>query len=59
MINFFAVPVGNIDDDVDKLFKARFIHKSDENHPKYALHYAENESTMKRNEAVLNFKLTW
>ena len=46
--------VGNIDD-VEKLLKARFIHESDENYPRYALHmFAENEPTKKRNEAVLN-----
>ena len=27
------VRVGNIDDDVEKLLKARFIHKSNENYP--------------------------
>ena len=44
---------GNIDDDAEKLLKARFI--SDENYPKDALHmYAENEPAMERNEAVLN-----
>ena len=46
--------VGN-DDDVENLLKARFIHESDENYPKYPLHiYAGNEPTMKRHEAVLN-----
>ena len=49
------VRVGNIDDDVEKLLKATFIHESDENYPKDALHmYAENEPAMKRNDAVLN-----
>ena len=49
------VRVGNIDDDVEKLLKARYIHKSDENFPKDALHmYAENEPATKRNDAVLN-----
>ena len=44
---------GNIDDDAEKLLKARFI--SDENYPKDALHmYAENEPAMERNEDVLN-----
>ena len=28
------VRVGNIDDDAEKLLKARFIHESDENYPK-------------------------
>ena len=32
------VQVGNIDDDNEKLLKARFIHESDENYPKDALH---------------------
>ena len=33
----------------------RFKHVSDYNYPKHALHiYAENEPTMKRNDAVLN-----
>ena len=49
------VPAGKIDDDVEKLLKARFIHESDENYPKDALHmYAENEPAMKRNDVVLN-----
>ena len=49
------VRVSNIDDDVEKLLNARFIHKSDENYPKDALHmYVENELAMKRNEAALN-----
>ena len=49
------VPVGNIDDDVEKLLKTTFIHESNENYPKDALHmYAENEPAMKINEAVLN-----
>ena len=48
------VRVGKIDDDIEKLLKARFIHKSDENYPKNALHmYAENEPAMKRNDVVL------
>ena len=46
--------VGKIDD-VEKLLKATFIHESDENYPKDALHmYAENEPATKRNESVLN-----
>ena len=37
------------------LLKARFIHEFDKNYPKDALQmYADNESTMKRNNAVLN-----
>ena len=35
--------------------EARFIHESDENYPKHALHmYAQNEPTIKRNYVVLN-----
>ena len=53
MLNKFRV--GNIDDDDEKLLKARFIHESDENYPKDALHmYSVNEPTMKWNNAVLN-----
>ena len=49
------VRVGNIDNDVENLLKAKFIRESDENYPKDALHmYAENEPAMKRNETVLN-----
>ena len=49
------VQVGNIDDGVEKLMKARFIYEFDENYPKDALHiYTENEPVMKRKEAVLN-----
>ena len=49
------VRVGNIDDDVENLIKARFICKSDEKYPKDALHmYAKNETAMKSNEALLN-----
>ena len=45
----------NIDDDVEKLLKARFIHEFDENYPKDTFHmYPENEPAMKRNGAVLN-----
>ena len=48
------IRVDNIDDDVEKLLKVRFIHECDENCPKDTLHmYAENELAMKRNEAVL------
>ena len=43
------VRVGNIDDDVENLIQARFVHESDENYPKNALHmHAENEPAMKR-----------
>ena len=53
MVN--KIQVGNIDDDAENLLKGRFIHQSDENYPKDALHmYAENEPAIKRNEAVLN-----
>ena len=53
MVN--QIQVGNIDDDAENLLKVRFIHQSDENYPKDALHmYAENEPAIKRNEAVLN-----
>ena len=49
------VRVGNIDDDVENLLKARFIRESDENYPKDALHMCgENEPAMKRNETILN-----
>ena len=49
------VRVGNIDNDVEKLLKARFIYESDENYRKNTLHmYAENEPTIKRNDAVQN-----
>ena len=45
----------NIDDDVEKLLKARFIHEFDENYPKDTFHmYPKNEPAMKRNGAVLN-----
>ena len=48
------VQVGKIDDDVEKLLKARFIHASDENYSKDALHmYAENEPAMKWNDDVV------
>ena len=47
--------VGNIDDDAENLLKARFIHGSNENYPKDALHlYAENKPAIKRNETILN-----
>ena len=49
------VLVGNNDDDVEHLLKARFIHESNENYPNDVLHmHAENELAMKRNKAVLN-----
>ena len=49
------VRVGNIDDDVGNLLKARFIYESDGNYPKYALHmYLENKPAMKRIAVVLN-----
>ena len=49
------VLVGNNDDDVEHLLKARFIHESNENYPNDVLHmYAENDLAMKRNKAVLN-----
>ena len=42
------VRVGNTDDDVENLLKARFICEFDEKYPKDALHkYAENEPAMK------------
>ena len=48
------VPIGNIDDDVKKFFKAR-LRESDENYPKDALHmFAENDPALKRNVAVPN-----
>ena len=55
-INLFNnVRVGNLGDDVEKLLKARFIHESDENYPKDAVHmYEENEPAMNRNDTVLN-----
>ena len=48
--------VGNVDDDVEQLLRARFVCDSDENYyPKDALHkYAENEPAIGRNEAVLS-----
>ena len=46
---------GNIDEEAEKLLKARFIHESDENYLKDALHmWPENEPAMERNEAILN-----
>ena len=41
------IRVVNIDDDVEKFFKTRFIHESDKNCPKDVLHmYAKNEPAM-------------
>ena len=49
------VRVGNIDDDVGNLLKARCTSEFDEHYPKDVLHmFAENEPAIKRNEAVLN-----
>ena len=50
------VRVGNVDDDVEQLLRARSVCDSDENYyPKDALHmYAENEAAIGRNEAFLN-----
>ena len=50
------VRVGNVDDEVEQLLKARFVCDSDENYyPKDALYmYAENEPAIDKNEAVLN-----
>ena len=50
------VRVGNVDDDVEQLLRAKFVCESDENYyPKDALHmYAENEPAIGRNEAFLN-----
>ena len=48
-------PVGNIDDDVEKLLKARYLYESDENYQKDTLNmYAKNEPAIRRNEAILN-----
>ena len=49
------VRVGNIDDDIAKLLKARFIQESDEIYSKDILQMCtENKPTMKRNCAFLN-----
>ena len=49
------VRVGNIDDDVENLLKAKLINESDENYSKDTLHmYGENEAAMKKNKVVLN-----
>ena len=47
------VRVGNIDDDVENLLKAKLINESDENYSKDTLHmYGENEAAMKN---IYNF----
>ena len=50
------VRVGNVDDNVEQLFRARSVCDSDENcYPKDTLQmYAENEPAIGRNEAALN-----
>ena len=50
------VRVGNVDDNVEQLFRARFVCDSDENcYPNDTLQmYAENEPAIGRNEAALN-----
>ena len=51
---FNKVRVGNIDNDVEKLLKPRFMHESDENYPKDIIHmYTENRPTIKINDVVL------
>ena len=53
--SFNKVRVGDTNDDIEKLLKATFVHESDENYPKDALHkYAESKPATKRNDAVLN-----
>ena len=52
-LSVMTVRVGNINNDVENLVKARFIRESDENYSKDVM-YAENEPAIKRNEAVLN-----
>ena len=48
------IRVGNIDDSKEKSLE-RFLCESDENNLKDVLHmFAENETTVKRNEVVLN-----
>ena len=52
MVN--KVQAGKIDDDVQKLDKAKFIHESDKNCPKGALRIdAKNEPAVERNEVFL------
>ena len=47
--------VGKINNDVERLLKAEFIHESNENYANDALHmHAENECAMKNNDLVLN-----
>ena len=50
------VRIGNVDNDVEQLFRARFVCNSDENYyPKDALQmYGENELVIGRIKAVLN-----
>ena len=46
---------GNIDEDVQKQFRERFIEESDINYPENPLHmYAENYPTVKHNRKILN-----
>ena len=48
------VRAGKINEDFEKLLKARLIHESHENYPKHVFHmYVENEAALKRNKAVL------
>ena len=48
------VRVYSINDNVKKLFKARYIHESYKNYPIDTLHmFVENEPAMRRNESVL------
>lgn len=47
---FNKVRINNIDYDVVKLLKTRFMHESDQTYPKNALHmFAENGPAMKSN----------
>ena len=41
----YKVPAGNINDDVEKLLKVRFIHESNENYPKKCLEHVCRKST--------------
>lgn len=48
-----SVRVGNINAEVEKLLKARFIRASNDNYSNDTLHmYAQNEPAMKRNETL-------
>ena len=48
-----AVRVGNINAEVEKVLKARFIRASNDNYSNDALDmYAQNEPALKRNEAL-------